>query len=96
MARATIELIHALRTTIERLRGDTSYQWGHMGACNCGHLAQTITTLSRGEIHAAAMRREGDWEQQAHDYCPSSGKRIDDIICSLLEAGISIYDIGFL
>ena len=32
--------------TAERLSGDVSYQWGHMGMCNCGHLAQSITGLA--------------------------------------------------
>jgi hypothetical protein len=41
MARATPELIAALRNTIDRLSGDTIYAWGHMGMCNCGHLAQS-------------------------------------------------------
>lgn len=96
MARATIELVRALRVTAERLSSDTSYQWGHMGACNCGHLAQTITRRSKREIHESAMVREGDWEQQAHDYCPTSGHCIDDIITELIAAGMSIHDIGHL
>ncbi len=91
-----IELARALRLTAERLRGDVGYQWGHMGECNCGHLAQTITKLSKGEIHAFAMERMGDWEQQAYDYCPTSGYRIDDIITLMLDSGMSIHDIAHL
>ncbi len=67
MARANPELIGALRQTAERLSGDVSYQWGHMGMCNCGHLAQSITGLASAEIHQSALIREGDWEQQARD-----------------------------
>ncbi|GAB4519888.1 MAG: hypothetical protein Tsb0020_38450 [Haliangiales bacterium] len=96
MAQATVELIRALRVTVERLRGETSYQWGHMGECNCGHLAQTITALSKGEIHAWALEREGDWAAQANDYCPTSGYRIDDIITEMLAIGMSLDDIGHL
>lgn len=96
MARPTVELIQALRVTVARLRGDTTYQWGHMGECNCGHLAQTITRLGKRDIHAWALEREGDWEQQAHDYCPTSGYRIDDIIRAMLEAGMTLDDIGHL
>lgn len=96
MARATVELVTALRTTAARLRGDTVYQWGHMGQCNCGHLAQTITNIGHAEIHRSAMVREGDWEQQANDYCPTSGYRIDDIIDALLDLGMQLSDIGNL
>jgi hypothetical protein len=96
MARPTIPLIQALRITVDRLRGDTTYQWGHMGECNCGHLAQTITRLGKREIHASAMERTGDWEQQAHDYCPTSGQRIDDIITAMLDLGMALDDIGHL
>ncbi len=96
MAQATVELIRALRATVERLRGETSYQWGHMGECNCGHLAQTITALSKGEIHAWALEREGDWAAQANDYCPTSGYRIDDIISEMLAIGMALDDIGYL
>lgn len=96
MARATVELIQALRTTVARLRGDVHYEWGHMGSCNCGHLAQTITAMSKRDIHRFAMEREGDWAQQARDYCPTSGYRIDDIIAELIAIGMSIHDIGNL
>ena len=77
MARANQELISALRRTAQRLATDVSYQWGHMGMCNCGHLAQSITGLAHAEIHASALVREGDWEQQANDYCTTSGNLID-------------------
>jgi hypothetical protein len=96
MAAPNAELAIALRTTAARLRTDVSYQWGHMGMCNCGHLAQTITHLGRAEIHRSAMEREGDWEQQAIDYCPTSGYRIDDIIEALMELGMTRQDIGDL
>ncbi|ACY15993.1 hypothetical protein [Haliangium ochraceum] len=93
MARANVDLIRALRQTAERLRGDVHYQWGHMGECNCGHLAQTITRLDKRLIHAWALEREGDWAQQVHDYCPSSGYRIDDIITAMLDLGMARDDI---
>lgn len=96
MAIANLELIHALRVTAARLRSNTSYQWGHMGVCNCGHLAQTVTRRTPAEIHSAAMVRAGDWEQQAQEYCPTSGFAIDDIIESLLALGMSVHDIGRL
>src|SRR5262249_30168249 len=93
MARANRELIDALRRTAERLASDISYQWGHMGMCNCGHLAQSITGLRHAEIHSSALIREGDWEQQANDYCPASGNLIDVILASMFDLGLTRADI---
>ena len=67
MAQPTLPVIQALRNTAHRL-ATAPYQWGHMGSCNCGHLAQTITRLTKAEIHARAMQRYGDWERQSIDY----------------------------
>src|SRR5205085_3146079 len=89
MARANPDLIDALRQTAQRLAGDVSYQWGHMGTCNCGHLAQSVTGLAGGEIHRSAMVREGDWEQQAKDYCPTSGNLIDVVLATLFDLGLT-------
>ena len=36
MATANPELIAALERTASKLQQGASYQWGHMGACNCG------------------------------------------------------------
>jgi hypothetical protein len=93
MATPTTELIRALRATAARLDAGTEYQWGHMGACNCGHLAQTITHLPRRQIHEWALERVGDWEQQANAYCPTSGYRIDDVITAMLDMGMTRGDI---
>jgi hypothetical protein len=93
MARATPELLQALDRTIERLSGDTSYQWGHMGMCNCGHLAQSITGLSHAEIHSSALVREGDWEEQANHYCPTSGLLIDSVLAAMFSLGLSRDDV---
>lgn len=68
MARASAELIVALRETAARLlRNDVTYRWSSFAHCNCGHLAQTITGLDPAEIQRRAMRREGDWGSQARD-----------------------------
>ena len=96
MAKPTKRLIAALHVTVERLSGGASYQWGHMGMCNCGHLAQELTQRTRAEIHAAALRRAGDWGQQAVDYCPTSGLPIDAIIEEMLAAGLTLDDINYL
>jgi hypothetical protein len=93
MARANRELIDALRRTAKRLATDVSYQWGHMGMCNCGHLAQSITGLAHAEIHASALIREGDWEQQANDYCPTSGNLIDVVLAAMFDLGLTRADV---
>jgi hypothetical protein len=96
MARATVDLISALRRTAQRLSGDVSYQWGHMGMCNCGLLAQSITGLAGAEIHQSALVREGDWEQQANDYCPTSGNLIDAVLAAMFDLGVTRDDIRHL
>ena len=90
------ELIALLRSTATRLAAESDYQWGHMGMCNCGHLAQSITGLTRREIHEAALVREGDWERQAEDYCPTSGLMIDHILAAMMRLGMTRDDIRHL
>lgn len=97
MARPKPELIEALRNTARKLAKSQQYQWGHMGSCNCGHLVQEITKLSKAEIHAYAMRtRGGDWSEQALDFCPTSGFLMDQVISYMLDAGMDIVDFKHL
>ncbi|GAA3950381.1 hypothetical protein [Hymenobacter algoricola] len=96
MAKSTLPVIQALRNTAQRLATEAPYQWGHMGSCNCGHLAQTITHLTKAEIHARAMQRYGDWERQLTDYCPTSGLPIDATIDEMLALGFTRTDLAHL
>ncbi len=96
MACATPELITALRLTAARLDTGVRYRWTHMGACNCGHLAQTVTRLSRAEIHRIALERAGDWGEQTVDYCPQSNLPMDHVIGALLELGLELKDLRHL
>jgi hypothetical protein len=93
MAKASIAIIEALRNTAIRLEQSGQYQWGHMGLCNCGFLAQEITHLGKKEIHQRAMCRNGDWHEQLNDYCPASGLLIDDIIQAMLSIGFDREDL---
>ncbi|WP_266369060.1 DinB family protein [Tellurirhabdus rosea] len=93
MARPTPELIDALRRTARKLQNGAPYQWGHMGGCNCGNLAQEITRLSKDQIHAYAMERYGDWNEQVADYCPTSQMPIDLLISEMLSAGLTTDDL---
>ena len=92
----SVSLVHALRTVADRLAAGAPFQWGHMGHCNCGHLAQVVTTRSAAEIHKSAiLRRTGEWSEYANDYCPS-GALIDDIFEDLLALGLTREDIAHL
>ncbi len=96
MARPNPELIDILRKTAKRLQKSPAYQWGHMGSCNCGHLAQVITDLDKKEIHQRAMMRCGDWSEQLNDYCPHSGLPLDKVITVMLEKGLDPDDLKHL
>ena len=96
MARPTIELIRALRTTAARLALGADYRWSHFGQCNCGNLAQTITKLTPREVYEAAFGRAGDWGEQARDFCPSSGYPIDFVLEQLFALGMEPTDVRHL
>lgn len=96
MAYANITLIEAIRLTAKNLEQSESYQWGHMGSCNCGHLAQSLTHLSGREIHSRAMEKYGDWSEQLNDYCPTSGLLMDDLITTMLSYGLDTDDLKHL
>ncbi|MBL6449480.1 hypothetical protein JMN32_24420 [Fulvivirga sp. 29W222] len=96
MAKASTHLIEALRQTSKNLEKSQQYQWGHMGSCNCGRLAQEITQLSKSEIHSRAMNKHGDWNEQLNDYCPTSGLLMDDLITQMLNFGLDTDDLKHL
>jgi hypothetical protein len=96
MAKHTLAIAETLRKTADLIRLSSNYQWGHMGSCNCGFLAQKITGISRNIIHQSAMERHGDWNEQLHDYCPTSGLRMDDIISRMLDLGFDTSDLKHL
>lgn len=96
MANLRFELIQALRRTAHNIEHNSSYQWGHMGLCNCGFLAQEITSLSKDEIHRRAMQRHGDWSEQLNDYCPTSGLPMDDLIDQLVNFGFTLEELRHL
>ncbi len=96
MAKHTLAIAETLRKTADLIRSSADYQWGHMGSCNCGFLAQEITGLTKNVIHQSAMERYGDWNEQLHDYCPTSGLRMDDIIARMLDFGFDTDDLKHL
>lgn len=96
MAKASIEVIEALKKTAENLENTSPYMWGHMGSCNCGNLAQVITKRTKAEIHAIAMQGQGDWNEQVNHYCGQTEMPIDLIIFELLTFGFSTEDLKHL
>ncbi len=93
MANPTFKIIDILRKTATQLENGNRYEWGHMGSCNCGNLAQTITTFSRAEIQKYALEKRGDWSEQLIDYCPTSGFPMDLIIKKMIEIGFTNQDL---
>ncbi|NQZ19172.1 MAG: hypothetical protein HRT44_07955 [Bdellovibrionales bacterium] len=87
-----VKIIHFLKKAVDSLQSQ-DYQWGHSGACNCGHLAQAITGYSKGDILRFSQEREGDWKRQAELYCETSGEKIDNVIKLMLEQGLKLEDI---
>lgn len=93
MAKANLLLVEAFRTTAKNLRNGKPYEWGHMGNCNCGNLAQTLLNIDKKTIHEYALVGVGDWSEQVNDYCPTSGLQMDKMIFGLLEKGLSTDDL---
>ncbi len=96
MAYPSLKIIDALRQTASQLESGNRYEWGHMGSCNCGNLAQTITSFSRAEIQKYAIAKRGDWSEQLVDYCPTSGLPMDLIIQKMVDFGFSKQDLHHL
>ena len=86
-------LSEALRVTAKRIASGSYYKWTHMGSCNCGHLAQTVTFNSPEELHKIALQRAGDWTEQTREYCPASGYPLDFVISALLDLGATLQEL---
>ncbi len=91
MAKLSLEIVSALRKTALKIQNSSNYEWGHMGACNCGNLAQVITQKSKREIHQHAMSNivAGDWNDMLNDYCSTSNQPFDDIVSDMIQFGFT-------
>ena len=96
MAIPSLKIIDALHKTANQIKNGSRYEWGHMGSCNCGNLAQTVTSFSRAEIQKYAIEKRGDWNEQLIDYCPTSGFPMDLIIEKMIDFGFSKQDLRHL
>lgn len=96
MSSRSFKLPKILRDTVARLATGAEYAWTHMGACNCGHLAQTITGLSPSEVRKITYEKPGEWADQVRDYCPTSGYEMDELIGMMLDLGITRAELAHL
>lgn len=87
------ELIDALRVTADRLADGATYEWGHMGRCNCGHLVQTLLDITDQEIAASVDHQLDEWSEHANDYCEGTGTKVDDLFTQLYRAGLGYRDV---
>lgn len=96
MAYPSEKLIAALLTTADQIEKGAPYQWGHMGACNCGNLAQVLTPYNKAEIHRFALEGHGDWNEQLREYCGVTKLPLDVIISMMLQEGLHTTDLMHL
>lgn len=96
MAYPNLTLIGALRQAAANLRAGAPYAWGHHGACNCGHLLQVVTQLSKEEILRYAHTGIGEWTEIAEDYCAVSSAPAYLLIGKLEAIGLTPTDIHYL
>jgi hypothetical protein len=93
MAHPNWPLVDSLRTAANNLRNGAPYAWGHHGSCNCGHLLQVITHLSKEEIMRYARTGSGEWTEIAEEYCEISSAPVYLLIGKLEDIGLTPTDI---
>lgn len=93
MAHPSLELVQALRDAAQRLRSGAHYAWGHHGACNCGHLLQSVTQLTEQEILTYAHTGSGEWTELAEEYCGVTSVPVNLVLSKLEAAGLTPTDI---
>lgn len=93
MARANLELIEALREAAKNLRHGAHYAWGSHGSCNCGHVLQVVTKLSKEEIIRHAQTVHGEWTEIAEDYCGVTNAPAYLLVSKLEKLGLTPTDI---
>ncbi|HEU4634217.1 MAG TPA: hypothetical protein VFS22_09545, partial [Flavisolibacter sp.] len=96
MAYPNLTLIGALRQAARNLKQGADYAWGHHGSCNCGHLLQVITRLSKEEILQYAHTGTGEWTEIAEDYCDTTQVPAYRMISKLEAVGLTPTDIHCL
>jgi hypothetical protein len=93
MAHPNTKLIEALRRTADRLKQGAYYAWGNHGACNCGNLVQSVTSLCKEEILKYAHTGIGEWTELAEEYCEATNAPVNLLIHKLETIGLTPTDI---
>ena len=93
MAHPNTALIEGLRTAAAGLVNGNYYAWGHHGACNCGHLLQATTQLTKEEIVRYAHTGTGEWTELAQENCEVTGAPINLLLKKLQQLGLTPTDI---
>jgi len=93
MAHPNIKLVEALREAAQNLRTGAPYAWGNHGSCNCGHILQVVTHLSKNEILGYTQSTQGEWTEIAEDYCGVSDAPVYLLISKLEKLGLTPTDI---
>jgi hypothetical protein len=93
MAHPTLALIEGLRIAAAGLVKGNFYAWGHHGACNCGHLLQATTQLTKEEIVSYAHTSTGEWTELAQESCPVTGAPVNLLLTKLQQLGLTPTDI---
>jgi hypothetical protein len=83
----------ALRETAARLEGGARYEWGHVGRCNCGHLAQTVAALDDRAILRLFGQELGEWSEHARGRCAATNQDLEALFQVLHKAGLSRTDL---
>jgi hypothetical protein len=96
MAYPNLTLIGALRQAAKNLEGGSPYAWGHHGACNCGHVLQVVTHLSKEAILRHAHTGLGEWTEIAEESCSVSSVPAYLLIAKLEAIGLTPTDIHCL
>ena len=96
MAYPNLTLIGALRQAAKNLRAGAPYAWGNHGACNCGHVLQVVTHLSRQEILKWAHTGIGEWTEIAEEYCGITNVPAQLMVSKLEAIGLTPTDIHCL
>jgi hypothetical protein len=96
MAHPNLTLISALRQSAKNLRNGAPYAWGDHGSCNCGHVLQVVTHLSREEILRSAHTGIGEWTEISEDFCRVTNLPAYEMIGRLEAIGLTPTDIHCL
>ncbi len=93
MVRTPQQLPGLLRSAANRLENGADYEWGHMGRCNCGHLVQSLTSMTSKEIVQSIDHRLDEWSEHAKEYCSATGSKVEDLFRTLAEVGFTYKDV---